>query len=398
MYRLMDNNKNKTFRASDGAMIYLFAIIAVFVVSNGVGVVFSGADSLIKERSAKEVFEMFTNGLLQAALIGVYVAYCRAKKVKPQIGINDCHYMGYIMGVVFAAVSLFGYVMLAGLADTGLEKIGFSMELFGTDSMGIVTIPGRAAMIILTVILAPIAEELIFRSALISGLRRKLGFVPCVLLNGVMFSLMHMNPAQTVYQFGLGCSLAALAMSTGSVIPCMICHASSNLAACVMEFFPKTERILLGWTLSASFTATVVLSIVTAVVAAGIISALTYMLYAMSKKKYAQRFEIKSSAPAFFDPNTLQPVFEEDSDIFPRKNHGDALNYGAQNSSAQNSSAAYGGNFDEDVQRLLRREYERKNGETGGMLGFNTFAKAIIIGLLLCTGMWFLALGMGIAG
>jgi membrane protease YdiL (CAAX protease family) len=47
-----------------------------------------------------------------------------------------------------------------------------------------------------------------------------------------------MSPLQTVYQFALGCVLALIVIKTGNVLYSIIAHATSNLTAIILSFFP----------------------------------------------------------------------------------------------------------------------------------------------------------------
>jgi membrane protease YdiL (CAAX protease family) len=88
--------------------------------------------------------------------------------------------------------------------------------------------------IIVTVILAPIGEELIFRSSLVYGFDNGKPIV-AVLLSSLAFTLMHMSPMQTFYQFALGVALAVLIMRSKNVICSIVAHATSNLAVIILS-------------------------------------------------------------------------------------------------------------------------------------------------------------------
>lgn len=91
--------------------------------------------------------------------------------------------------------------------------------------------------IIVTVILAPIGEEAVFRCSLTFGLDNgKRGFA--IVISALFFALMHMSPLQTFYQFFLGVMLAVLIERTSNVIYPIIAHASSNLAVIILSCFP----------------------------------------------------------------------------------------------------------------------------------------------------------------
>ncbi len=363
-------NKRK-FTASDGATVYLLGILCIFLISNALGFVFGGIDG--SERPALyEAVNMLANALLQVGLIAVYVIYIKTSGARPQIGLNKSAPLSYLFGVLAAIVALYGFVLPAELFDEQLRRIGFTSDAFAVS-----TLPGKISLVLLTVLIAPIGEELIFRSALISGLSRRLSAVPCILINGLTFSLMHMNPAQTVYQLALGCALAALALASRSVIPCIVCHSTSNLMACLTELVPGFTKKFFAPVLFVGGDGRNALWIVFLMLAAVGVTSAGYIFLRRLTVKNSDFTEEKATEPAFFDPVTLAPVFEGDPDYEQR----------LKRKNAQGSSAEA-----EAVQALLRRQYDAKNGERGGFLGKNTFFKCICIGIGFCAIMWLLAL------
>lgn len=78
-------------------------------------------------------------------------------------------------------------------------------------------------------------EECIFRGLLLNGCKR-LGDWFAVVTIGVLFSLYHKSPMQTVYQFILGGIYALLVIKSGSIIPSMIMHFINNLYIIIVYF------------------------------------------------------------------------------------------------------------------------------------------------------------------
>ena len=75
-----------------------------------------------------------------------------------------------------------------------------------------------------------------FRGALLSGLN---GVSPIysALITGFMFSLFHMNPAQTPYQFVVGFVFALLSIDSGSIFPSASAHFLNNFIIVNSEYF-----------------------------------------------------------------------------------------------------------------------------------------------------------------
>jgi membrane protease YdiL (CAAX protease family) len=87
--------------------------------------------------------------------------------------------------------------------------------------------------VIAAVVLAPVAEELLFRGLLHRGLRRRLRIVPATALSSVLFAVVHVDVAlsQPLALVGLtlvGVILAVAYERTGSLIVPVVIHAVHN--------------------------------------------------------------------------------------------------------------------------------------------------------------------------
>ena len=364
------SNKSKYFRATDGVMVYLLGLVGIFAVSSMVsGALLYVLDSIVTSYpTVGEVINMGLNALIQVALVGVYYFYISKLDARPQICIKKTHPVAIILGAVTAVIALLGFIVPATLFDNLLIKIGYVMTAFEVQ-----TVAGKVALVFVTVICAPIGEELIFRSALLSGLKRKFSAPICILINGIAFSLMHMNPAQTVYQFALGCALASVALASGSVIPAMVGHMTSNLIACLIEFFPEgLNKIFLPIINFGMKNAVCVIILVVLAVA------LHVVIYFVIKRFGKDEENIQVVEPEFFDSD-MQPVFATDP-------------YYAQKHEAHLSSGEGDGRDGRGLQGLLRKRYDAKHSECGGIFGKNTFAVGLAVGLAFCAVMWLLSL------
>lgn len=139
------------------------------------------------------------------------------------------------VGILLAIVCLLTFYQPAALFDNALSRIGYSI---GDDAF--VTTGAATIFLIIfdTCILAPFIEETVFRGVLLSGLGNGFKKWSAVLLNGLAFSLFHMNPSQTVYQFFLGCACALVAYESRSLLPGIALHFTNNFFAVLMLVFP----------------------------------------------------------------------------------------------------------------------------------------------------------------
>lgn len=104
------------------------------------------------------------------------------------------------------------------------------IEQTAQQMVGIMNTPGGYAVICL---LAPIAEELVFRGAV---LKKLLEWKPerrwlMITLSALLFALAHMNPAQLLHPFLIGLLLGWMYERTGSILPGIIYHWANNTVA-----------------------------------------------------------------------------------------------------------------------------------------------------------------------
>lgn len=82
--------------------------------------------------------------------------------------------------------------------------------------------------IILTIVMAPILEEIFFRGIIVRGFAENYSNAKAIVVSALLFGLIHMNPWQAIGAFGGGLVLAWLYIETGSLIPCIYAHAFYN--------------------------------------------------------------------------------------------------------------------------------------------------------------------------
>lgn len=222
----------RTLTASGGAAIYLIAILVNLGVQllGSVALVIAGAVS--GKAGVSSVLNYVLMALLQAGFLLTFALFVKKSDRGLAFPVRALKWYDILLGVLAAGICVFCFIFPAQWFAVLLEKIGYN---FSTE------IPLDGALdvtlcVIVTVIIAPVCEELVFRGALLTGLTKKFGVIPSVILSGLAFSLMHMNPEQTVYQFFMGCACAYLAICSGSVLCPMIVHACNNLIAIIFEF------------------------------------------------------------------------------------------------------------------------------------------------------------------
>lgn len=92
-------------------------------------------------------------------------------------------------------------------------------------------------------LLAPLAEEIVFRgAALHSLLASRLSPLAAIVISALLFAVAHLNPAQMPHAFLVGLLLGWMYWRTGSILPGMAYHWANNSAAYVLyAFYPNPD-------------------------------------------------------------------------------------------------------------------------------------------------------------
>jgi membrane protease YdiL (CAAX protease family) len=85
-------------------------------------------------------------------------------------------------------------------------------------------------------LLAPIAEEIVFRALFFGWLRKRFSVLVSVLINGLTFAAFHGDPGQFVQLSAAGCLFAFVYARTGSLIPSITAHACMNCTSVLITF------------------------------------------------------------------------------------------------------------------------------------------------------------------
>lgn len=172
-----------------------------------------------------------------------YLRYTKTP-VKTAVVKQKCHYK-YLLLAVALQFGLLSLSELNGLFVGFLEKFGYVADdvvLPSVDGFGFVGVFFVVGM------LAPVAEEILFRGVILDGLKAGFSLIVSALLCGLVFSLYHQNPVQTAYQFCCGFAYALLALRAGSILPTVLAHFLNNafiliLHKCGIGSFPKAVFI-----------------------------------------------------------------------------------------------------------------------------------------------------------
>jgi membrane protease YdiL (CAAX protease family) len=98
----------------------------------------------------------------------------------------------------------------------------------------------KIPIILLAVVVAPLAEEFVFRGFLYGVLKRYTGALPALIFTGISFALIHLHVPSLLPLFLLACVLTLAYELSGSLLVPMAMHALFNSVTLVGVFFSAT--------------------------------------------------------------------------------------------------------------------------------------------------------------
>lgn len=140
------------------------------------------------------------------------------------------------LGIGLGAVGFFMVLVVAQMFDQAFGPFPVPEQgLLTYDYSNAVLV---ALLILVTVVLAPVIEETVFRSVMFQSTRRKLGMFPALILSSLLFTFVHIevlgSPPAVVGLLTLALWLAAIMHRTGSLVTSVAAHGTYNLIVVVL--------------------------------------------------------------------------------------------------------------------------------------------------------------------
>ena len=224
--------ENKWLRYPRKAMsgiVYSAAIVLMLVFSLlfsfTLSAVISATGTELEILQEQDWYKYLSYGLYQIAYIAVVLLFACLYKQKPrEFGYRKTHPKYFLVAALLAFGLLFSLNWVNGLFIRLLELIGYTAPaslLPSLEGGGIV------GVLFVVALLPAILEETIFRGIILDGIK-DIGTVAACLLGGLLFSIFHQSPAQTVYQFICGAVFTLVTIRADSVLPAVFMHFANN--------------------------------------------------------------------------------------------------------------------------------------------------------------------------
>ena len=135
--------------------------------------------------------------------------------------------------IVTMVCSFTSFVVLAyGLLALAPEVLEFQFDAL-MQSPSASSLAGNLSLAVLTVLVAPVVEETLFRGVLINRWGSKWSVGAAVIVSSIAFGVLHLNPLGLTV---VGAITAVLYLSTRSLIVPMVFHAANNLIVILPTF------------------------------------------------------------------------------------------------------------------------------------------------------------------
>lgn len=259
-------------------VLILFVMIASYVVSS---------KGLTEEQiiASKPIIyiTLVLSQIIFAAIVLVYsgakkVNFIEASKVKFKFNI------WYLLTSIALGVGLlYGFSMFVNLTDfsilklTGIKSASLPIAI---DSIGMLFVG-----ILIFAILPAIVEEFLFRGIIFNGLKQKFSAIGAITLSALMFTIMHLNIYQVVYQFALGIILALVVYYTGSIFYSMVVHFINNFFIVLNVYLATIKGQLAVYDLN-WYTSKILLAIGIMLLTCGAVAAIFVLWHKIKKPNY----------------------------------------------------------------------------------------------------------------
>jgi membrane protease YdiL (CAAX protease family) len=135
-----------------------------------------------------------------------------------------------VIGVAAQFVITVAYLPLYDLLDIGSDELEEPARQLAAGATGI----GAVALVVMTLVGAPVAEEILYRGVLQRSLRRRYPAWLAIGLTATVFAASHFQALQFPALLFIGVVLGAVAERTGRIGPAIATHVGFNLVTTVV--------------------------------------------------------------------------------------------------------------------------------------------------------------------
>ena len=217
-----------------GIIISVFYVInEMSNISGGVNPISSDLDGLLEFTvSLTNVFLLISSILTVLILFLIYKI--RKKNCKEELQIKKTNSFNICFAIILGiSCWLFNSGLLSLIDEAGLFTSQF-------DYMENMLAPLSSGSIIISIIavgiVAPFAEEFLFRGVIYNTLSKKISIKWTIIIQAILFGVFHFNLVQGAYATLLGLVFGYITYKTKSLWPAIIVHMVNNLIATIAPY------------------------------------------------------------------------------------------------------------------------------------------------------------------
>jgi len=239
--------KIKSFFAAIGCLI--FAMLMQFIVG-AVGGIILGIIYTVNAKNGSESSAAYmdmqglqnfisSNMNIILILINVLIVIIftviykvRKKNIKEELQFRKTININIILAIILGlSICIFDSGVLALIQEAGLltEQFAYTEEILSPITNG-----NLILTIISVVIVAPFAEEFLFRGIIYKTLNKNISVVWSIIIQALLFGVFHANLIQGAYATLMGILFGYATYKTKSLWPAIIMHITNNLSASLM--------------------------------------------------------------------------------------------------------------------------------------------------------------------
>ncbi|MBR6737362.1 MAG: CPBP family intramembrane metalloprotease [Clostridia bacterium] len=234
--------QNNLLIAQNGGMLYSLMVVCVFFTS----VIYSAVCALTGSSNVLVSYLLGPVSILVAViLLGLKV---KNNPISPLLPLKLKLYPTLGTLLVFIGLT-FGLSGLNEYFALWLKSLGVTVSPPSIPELS----PLNLALTIIFVCLLPaFFEELAFRGIMQNYLKQS-GTWFSILISGLLFSLFHMSPTQTLYQFACGVVYALIIVCGGNFLNTFIIHFLNNLFVILNYYYFGLETTLVSTVIGLAF-------------------------------------------------------------------------------------------------------------------------------------------------
>lgn len=213
----------------DSSLSFDILVLLMLIFSLVYSAVFGSFD---KESIISKVFSYLCAPLSVVGTIGL-LSFKKRQNILPCLMPKKSEISTVLAMLLITFGMMFGLSELNNYFVSFLESLGFTLSE--------VTLPEKSFLnvflvVIFVCVLPAFFEEIAFRGVILGGLKNG-GKIFAILVSGAIFSLFHMSPVQTIYQFVVGVLYALIVLNGGDWTLTFISHFINNLFIVLNYYF-----------------------------------------------------------------------------------------------------------------------------------------------------------------